>query len=182
MKRIIVTDSGSASSAASTDRLPAGTHENRWNTTWRSCSSRLRISANTATDTPKEPNISSVASQPDAGSPSRRPRTSSTTTPASGSAGTSQMSERASISASAQGPSGPPPKAAGAGDTAGLSATKEPTTRTRSTSQSPLQHRNVVGGRAGAAPEDGDDDAEADHDLGRRHDEHEEHDDLAPDV
>src|SRR5437764_3422375 len=49
-------------------------------------------------------------------------------------------------------------------------------------SASALQQRDVVGGGARPAPEDGDDDAEADHHLGRGHDEHEEHDHLATDV
>src|SRR4051812_5170191 len=47
---------------------------------------------------------------------------------------------------------------------------------------SALEERDVVGGGARSAPEDCHDDPEADHDLGRGHDEDEEHDDLAADV
>src|SRR5438876_746504 len=45
-----------------------------------------------------------------------------------------------------------------------------------------LQHRDVVGGGAGPASHEGDDDAEPDYDLGGRHDEHEEDDRLSADV
>ena len=45
-----------------------------------------------------------------------------------------------------------------------------------------LQLREVVGGGAGTAAQDRDDDAEADHDLGGGHDQHEEHGGLAVDV
>src|SRR5688500_15506846 len=38
-----------------------------------------------------------------------------------------------------------------------------------------LQFREIVGSAAGAAAQDRHDDAEADHDFGGRHDEHEEH-------
>ena len=46
----------------------------------------------------------------------------------------------------------------------------------------PFSRPDVVGGGAPPAPEDGDDDREADRHLGRRHHEREEHDDLAADV
>src|SRR3954453_21314164 len=46
----------------------------------------------------------------------------------------------------------------------------------------PLQGRDVVGGGAGAASHQCDDDAEADNDLGGGNDQHEEHDGLAADV
>src|SRR5689334_16702200 len=45
-----------------------------------------------------------------------------------------------------------------------------------------LQRRDVVGGGAGPASHQGDDDAETDHDLRGGHDEHEEHDRLPTDV
>src|SRR3954454_2080713 len=48
--------------------------------------------------------------------------------------------------------------------------------------RSALQEGNVVCGGVGPASEDGDDDGEADHDLGRRHHQHEEHDHLPADV
>src|SRR4051812_33315885 len=48
--------------------------------------------------------------------------------------------------------------------------------------RSALEERDVVGCGAGPAPEDGDDDAEADHHLGGGHDENEEHHDLAANV
>src|SRR5262245_18815433 len=48
----------------------------------------------------------------------------------------------------------------------------------RMLSTSAPQVRQVVGGGPGLAPHDSHDDAEAHHDLGRRHHEHEEHDRL----
>src|SRR5581483_10505448 len=45
-----------------------------------------------------------------------------------------------------------------------------------------LESCHVVGGRARTSAHEGDDDPEADHDLGRRDDEHEEDDDLPADV
>src|SRR5882762_8380694 len=47
---------------------------------------------------------------------------------------------------------------------------------------SALQHPHVVGGGAPPAPEDGDDDREADGHLGGRHDQGEEHEHLAAHV
>src|SRR5687767_14654572 len=76
----------------------------------------------------------------------------------------------------------------------GSPSLRPPTTSTRkpnngsagisqtSSTTSAFQCRDVVGGGAGAASHERDDDAEADHDLGRGHDEHEEHDRLSADV
>src|SRR5919202_5239579 len=47
---------------------------------------------------------------------------------------------------------------------------------------SALEEGDVVGGGLGPAAEDGHDDGQADHHFGRGHDQHEEHDRLAPDV
>ena len=97
----IVTDSGSTSSPASTEKSPAGTHSNRVTTKRRSAGSRAINATNTATDDTNEPAMAAVASQPARGSPRRRPSTSSTKKPASGKA---QMSQAASsISALQQG-------------------------------------------------------------------------------
>src|SRR3954454_13158348 len=99
MNRIIVTESGSTRRLASTRRLPTSIHGNRWNTTWRCCSSFAIRPTKVVTAAPKAPPIISVASQPAHGSPRRRPPSSRRTTPASGSAGTSQTTESASTSA-----------------------------------------------------------------------------------
>src|SRR5687767_3229643 len=85
----------------------------------------------------------SVASHPAHGSPSCRPKTTSSRKPASGRAGINQ---------------------------------------TASSTELTPQQGDVVGGGTGLASEDGDDDPEADHDLGCGDDEHERHDDLAADV
>src|SRR5262245_33373739 len=88
--RAIVIDSGSARNPTSTRRSPTGIHSNRIWTKWRSSSASPSSPKNTTTVATKLAAAIAVASQPAPGSPSRRPNTSSSTKPASGSAGINQ--------------------------------------------------------------------------------------------
>ena len=86
----IVIDSGSTRKPRSTWNPPAGSQVKSFSTWWRWSASLPRRATKTATRDGERAGGGSVASHPARGSPSRRPKASSTRKPASGSAGMSQ--------------------------------------------------------------------------------------------
>src|SRR5688500_17175378 len=96
MNSAIVIDSGSARNPTFTSRPPTWSQSNRSYTWLRWCASSPISAPNTTRVARKAPPHAAVASHPAAGSPRRRPSTTSTQNPASGSAGTSQT--RSSVS------------------------------------------------------------------------------------
>jgi len=90
MNSAIVIDSGSRSRPAFTLKPPTDTHVNSSWENDRLPADRPSSDTNKTADTAKAAVVIAVASQPAQGSPSRRPETSSSAKPVSGSAGMSQ--------------------------------------------------------------------------------------------